>query len=150
MGLPLKEEAWIWYSLVIFVAAARYASRILLFRGDLRKLQIDDFIIAVALCSYTTLIVTINIVAFTESNLLPPGFSEKDLTPDDIAERRFGSKLVLVVEQCQCVTIWAVKVGTPLRNWTRTRPDVIGNHRRQPSFRRALQPHTHLRLKNLC
>ncbi|KAB2573140.1 hypothetical protein BFW01_g4967 [Lasiodiplodia theobromae] len=109
MGLPLKEEAWIWYSLVIFVAAARYASRILLFRGDLRKLQIDDFIIAVALCSYTTLIVTINIVAFTESNLLPPGFDEKDLTPGDIAERRFGSKLVLVVEQCQCVTIWAVK-----------------------------------------
>ncbi|KAL1623760.1 hypothetical protein SLS54_004221 [Diplodia seriata] len=109
MGLPLKEESWIWYSLVIFVAAARFASRILLFRGDLRKLQIDDYIIALALCSYTTLIVTINIVAFTESNLLPPGFDMDSLTPPDVAERRFGSKLVLVVEQCQCVTIWAVK-----------------------------------------
>ncbi|OJD31784.1 family decarboxylase [Diplodia corticola] len=109
MSLSLKEESWIWYSLVIFVAAARFASRILLFRGDLRKLQIDDFIIALALCSYTTLIVTINIVAFTESNLLPPGFDMDSLTPPNVAERRFGSKLVLVVEQCQCVTIWAVK-----------------------------------------
>ncbi|GME49113.1 hypothetical protein GTA08_BOTSDO00745 [Neofusicoccum parvum] len=109
MGLPLKEESWIWYSLVIFVAAARFASRILLFRGDVRKLQVDDWIMACAICSYTTFIVTINIVAFTESNLLPPGFDLDSLTSSDISERRFGSKLVLVVEQCQCVTVWAVK-----------------------------------------
>lgn len=109
MGLPLKEESWIWYSLVVFVACARFASRILLFRGDVRKLQVDDWLMACAICSYTTLIVTINIVAFTESNLLPPGFDLDSLTTDDISERRFGSKLVLVVEQCQCVTVWAVK-----------------------------------------
>ncbi|EKG11135.1 hypothetical protein MPH_11753 [Macrophomina phaseolina MS6] len=109
MGLPLKEESWIWYSLVVFVACARFASRILLFRGDVRKLQIDDWIMACAICSYTTLIVTINIVAFTESNLLPPGFDLDSLTASDVSERRFGSKLVLVVEQCSCMTVWAVK-----------------------------------------
>ncbi|KAF2090359.1 hypothetical protein K490DRAFT_19120, partial [Saccharata proteae CBS 121410] len=106
---PLRVESWIWYSLVVAVACARYTSRILLFRGNLKKLQADDALMLIALCSYTCFIVTINIVAYTNSNLFPPGFDFSTLTPADIRQRRFGSKLVLVVEQCQCVTIWAVK-----------------------------------------
>ena len=49
-----------------------------------------------------------NIVSDTSSNLIDPN----DTTPlddENIKERRFGSKMVLVVEQMQCVTIWLVK-----------------------------------------
>lgn len=73
--------------------------------GSIRKLQPDDWIMLVALCTYTTLIVTINIVANSTTNLLPPHFDLSSLTPDDQAKREFGSKLVLVVEQCQILTV---------------------------------------------
>ena len=63
-----------------------------------------------ALCTYTALIVTINIVADDETNLLPPGFDVKNLTSLEKKERRLGSKLVLVVEQNQIMT------STPPRN----------------------------------
>jgi len=59
---------------------------------------------------YTTLIVTINIVAKSDSNLLPPGFDVSSLTPDQIHDRAYGSKLVLVVEQCQIMTVWCEKL----------------------------------------
>lgn len=63
----------------------------------------------VILCFFTALISTINIVRHTSSNLLPPGFDVDKLGKQDIHERQYGSKLILVVEQCQCVTIWGVK-----------------------------------------
>jgi cytosine/uracil/thiamine/allantoin permease len=69
--------------------------------GSFRKFQADDYLMMVALCFYTTLIATINIVRDTSSNLLPPGFDIGSLTPKDIRERTYGSKLILVVEQCQ-------------------------------------------------
>lgn len=77
--------------------------------GSFRKFQADDWLMAVILCFYTTLIATINIVRNTSSNLLPPGYKVSRLSPSDIREREYGSKLILVVEQCQCVTIWGVK-----------------------------------------
>ena len=61
------------------------------------------------LCFYTVLIATINIVESTSSNLLPPGYDVENMTQEDIDERTLGSKLILVVEQCQIVTIWATK-----------------------------------------
>ncbi|KAL1381951.1 hypothetical protein HDK64DRAFT_56613, partial [Phyllosticta capitalensis] len=109
MGLCLRAESWIWYSCVMVIAIARFVSRTLLFRGDIKRLQIDDWLMFAALCTYTTLLVTINIVATTETNLFPPNFDWDALTSSDIHSRIFGSKLVLVVEQCQCATIWAVK-----------------------------------------
>jgi hypothetical protein len=51
-------------------------------------------------------IVTINIVEHTSSNLLPPGYDIAHMTSQDIAERTLGSKLILVVENCQIITIW--------------------------------------------
>lgn len=59
--------------------------------------------------TYTALIVTINIVSNATTNLLPPGFDVNSLTDADIHKRQYGSKLVLVVEQCQILTTWAVK-----------------------------------------
>ncbi|KAL9081462.1 MAG: hypothetical protein Q9157_000020 [Trypethelium eluteriae] len=64
----------------------------------------DDYVVLLALCTYTVLIVTINIVSDDETNLLPPGFDINSLTKDDIRERKIGSKLVLVVEQTQILT----------------------------------------------
>lgn len=78
--------------------------------GTFRKFQTDDYIMSVVLCFYTTLIVTINIVRNTSSNLLPPNYNFDLLTLQEIKKRAFGSKLILVVEQCQCVTIWGTKI----------------------------------------
>lgn len=58
-----------------------------------------------SLCTYTTLIVTINIVANASTNLLPVGFDASTLTAQDKQKREFGSKLVLVVEECQILTV---------------------------------------------
>ncbi|KAK7544127.1 uncharacterized protein J3D65DRAFT_532906, partial [Phyllosticta citribraziliensis] len=109
MGLCLRAESWIWYSCVMVVAIARFVSRTLLFRGDVKRLQVDDWLMFAALCTYTTLVVTINIVATTETNLFPSGYDYRALPSSEISSRVFGSKLVLVVEQCQCATVWAVK-----------------------------------------
>ena len=57
---------------------------------------------------YSVLIATINIVSRTSSNLIDPD-DNVDLTPDNIHERVFGSKMVLVTEQMQILTIWTVK-----------------------------------------
>jgi len=77
--------------------------------GAFKRFQSDDYIMLGALCFYTTLIATINIVRHTSSNLLPPGYDVDNMTKEDISERTYGSKLILVVEQCQCVTVWAAK-----------------------------------------
>lgn len=77
--------------------------------GSFRRFQADDYCMLLALCFYTTLVATINIVRFKNSNLLPPGYDVNHLAPEDIKEREYGSKLILVVEQCQCCTIWLAK-----------------------------------------
>lgn len=77
--------------------------------GSFNRFQMDDYVMVVVLCFYTTLIATINIVRYTSSNLLPPGYDVNSLSPKDIREREYGSKLILVVEQCQCVTVWGAK-----------------------------------------
>ncbi|KFH48815.1 hypothetical protein ACRE_003600 [Hapsidospora chrysogenum ATCC 11550] len=62
----------------------------------------------VAVATDTVLIVGMNIVAMSSSNLIDPN----DTTPLDaqnIKDRQFGSKMVLVVEQMQCLTIWTIK-----------------------------------------
>lgn len=45
----------------------------------------------------------------TSSNLIPPEDDVSQYTEDEIRDRIFGSKLVLVVEQMQLVTIWLIK-----------------------------------------
>ena len=63
----------------------------------------------VILCFYTVLIATINVVEGTSSNLLPPGYDTENMNQADIEERTFGSKLILVVENCQMLVIWGTK-----------------------------------------
>ena len=48
-------------------------------------------------------------VAKTSSNLIPPGDDVSKYSQAEIRDRIYGSKLVLVVEQMQLLTIWLVK-----------------------------------------
>ncbi|THX79145.1 hypothetical protein D6D04_05318 [Aureobasidium pullulans] len=101
--VPLNVETWIWWSFVVLIS--RYQSL-----GTIRRFQADDYITMVAMCFFTTLIVTINIVAKSDSNLLPPGFDVSTLTAEQVHDREYGSKLVLVVEQSQIMTTWCEKL----------------------------------------
>lgn len=49
-----------------------------------------------------------SIISHTSSNLIDPD-DTTELTPDNIKEREYGSKWVLVVEQMQIITIWSIK-----------------------------------------
>jgi len=61
---------------------------------------------------YTVETVTLNLVGTSESNLLPPGYLDThSFSGSEVSAREYGSKLVLVVEQCQCAVIWLCKAG---------------------------------------
>ncbi|KJK80635.1 hypothetical protein H634G_04875 [Metarhizium anisopliae BRIP 53293] len=107
MSSNIVAESWTWYALVWFVVVCRIISQILL-RGSIKKLRPDDGLILFAMMTYTVLIVSINIVSDTASNLIDPE-DHVVLTPESLRERRFGSKMVLIVEQMQISTVWIVK-----------------------------------------
>lgn len=86
----------------------RILSRTLLF-GTMKKLKVDDYMMVATLVPYTALLVTMNIVANTNSNLIPPNIDVNDFGQQEVDERIYGSKLVVVVEQMQCITIWSLK-----------------------------------------
>jgi hypothetical protein len=108
MAVPLKVESWVWYALGVFLVCCRILSRTLLF-GTIKKLKVDDYMMVATLVPYTALLVTMNIVANTNSNLIPPGMNVNDFTKQQIDDRVYGSKLVVVVEQMQCITVWSLK-----------------------------------------
>jgi hypothetical protein len=84
-------------------------SRTLLFGGP-KGLQYDDWIMGIFVTTcYTVLIVLLNLEASSNSNLLPPGFDISTLTPQNIADREYGSKMVIIVEQMYICLIWACK-----------------------------------------
>lgn len=56
----------------------------------------------------TVLMVGMTIVSRTNSNLIDPD-AHVILTPHEIKEREYGSKMVLVVEQMQMITVWTTK-----------------------------------------
>ena len=57
----------------------------------------------------TILMAVIHIIVHTSSNLIEPGDDVTKFSQAEIEARIYGSKLVLVVEQMQCCTIWLVK-----------------------------------------
>ena len=106
--LSLKIESYIWYGCCVALVACRILSRTLLF-GTIKSLKVDDWLMILTLAPYTVLIVTINIVTNTSSNLIAPGEDVNTFSQADRDERIYGSKLILVVEQMQCCTVWLVK-----------------------------------------
>jgi hypothetical protein len=57
----------------------------------------------------TVLMGAMHVVVRSSSNLIAPGEDFTRFSADEIQRRIYGSKLVLVVEQMQCCTIWFVK-----------------------------------------
>lgn len=106
--LSLVGESWTWYGLTWAIVIVRMASRRILL-GSFRKLQLDDVLMLIAMLTDTVLIIAMNIVSKSSSNLLYPGEDISQFSSDEIDKRIFGSKMVLVVEQMQCITIWLVK-----------------------------------------
>jgi hypothetical protein len=84
-------------------------SRALLF-GSPKGLQCDDWIMGCFITAcYTVLTIMSSLETKAQSNLLPPGFDVTNLTPKEVADREYGSKIVIVVEQLQIAVIWACK-----------------------------------------
>jgi len=76
-----------------------------------------------------------NIISHTNSNLIDPN-EPATFTPEDISQRRFGSKMVLVSEQMQILTIWTVKACLLLMYHRLT---CVNTHRmRSPMTSKAL------------
>ncbi|KAF4971971.1 hypothetical protein FZEAL_9709 [Fusarium zealandicum] len=100
-------EIWTWYALTWVIVICRMISRRMLL-GSLKKLQVEDYLMLFAMITDTVLMVGMGIVSHTSSNLMDPN-EPNELTAESIKERVLGSKLVLVVEQMQIITIWAMK-----------------------------------------
>lgn len=56
-------------------------------------------------CTYTALIVIINIVAVSDTNLINPADGTIQFTPDVVEARSYGSKMVVASEQMQLITV---------------------------------------------
>ncbi|KAF7877609.1 hypothetical protein EAF04_001281 [Stromatinia cepivora] len=103
----LVVESAIWYPFVIIIVILRYISRWVQL-GSIKNYQVQDYLMFVVFLFYTTLVVFTNIVYDFDTNLILPSDIPK-LTPESIASRIKGSKLVLVVEQSMIMTIWGGK-----------------------------------------
>jgi hypothetical protein len=72
-------------------------------------LQLDDYLIMLAMVTDTVTMSVMHVVSTTSSNLIEPGVDVSTFSQNEIDHRVLGSKLVLVVEQMQCITVWLVK-----------------------------------------
>ncbi|KAH7201531.1 hypothetical protein DER44DRAFT_812272 [Fusarium oxysporum] len=103
----LDAEMWAWYSLTVIVVFARMASRRMLL-GSFKRMLADDYLMAVTMITYTALLAIVSVLTRTPTNLINPD-DHIVLTPEDIKLREYGSKLVLVTEHMQMITLWGVK-----------------------------------------
>jgi hypothetical protein len=77
---------------------------------SIKSLQYDDWIMGTFVtAAYTALIVCANKYVKAQSNLFSLGFDVGALSDDELSRRRYGSKMVVVVEQTQIAVIWACK-----------------------------------------
>ncbi|KAF4455191.1 hypothetical protein F53441_2429 [Fusarium austroafricanum] len=105
--VSLDAEIWAWYALTLIVVVARMASRRMLL-GSFKRMLADDYLMALTTVTYTILLAIVSVLSRTPTNLINPDDHIK-LTPEDIKLREYGSKLVLVTEHMQMITIWGVK-----------------------------------------
>ena len=59
-------------------------------------------------CTFTGIIIATNQVSQNLSNYLPPGMAES-FTPEQRDNAIYGSKMVVVLEQCMLATTWLIK-----------------------------------------
>ncbi|KAF1929941.1 uncharacterized protein M421DRAFT_91159 [Didymella exigua CBS 183.55] len=109
MATPFSRESWIWYICGIGMIIARLIARRILFRST-RGLQLDDWIMGVLVSTtYTVLMVVSNRWFKAGSNLEHPNYSFSALSDDQLSQRVYGSKMMIVTEQMQVSVIWACK-----------------------------------------
>ncbi|KAF2118293.1 hypothetical protein BDV96DRAFT_381896 [Lophiotrema nucula] len=104
----LEPESAIWYAFCWTVVSTRLLSR-RLHLGSWKELQLDDYLIVGAMCTDTVLMAVMHIIIHTSSNLIAPTDDPSRFSAAEINHRVYGSKLVLVVEQMQILTVWLVK-----------------------------------------
>ncbi|KAH7183190.1 uncharacterized protein B0J16DRAFT_373705 [Fusarium flagelliforme] len=103
----LDTEMWAWYALTLIVVIFRMTSRRMLL-GSFKGMLADDYLMALTMITYTALLAVVSVLGHTPTNLIDPSLNLK-LTPEDIKIREYGSKLVLVTEHMQMITLWGVK-----------------------------------------
>jgi hypothetical protein len=54
------------------------------------------------------MLIVVHILSYTPTNLINPE-DHIIITPEEIPLRQYGSKLVIVTEQTQMMTVWATK-----------------------------------------
>ncbi|KAI0154709.1 hypothetical protein GGR57DRAFT_109049 [Xylariaceae sp. FL1272] len=107
MAVSLGAESSIWFGITLVLIIVRVFSRKIL-TGSFLKLKADDFLMFAAFASDTAFFVAINLLAYTNTNLIDPDHP-LTLTPEDIEERTWGSKLAILTEHMQILTIWFTK-----------------------------------------
>ncbi|KAF7589529.1 hypothetical protein BBP40_004194 [Aspergillus hancockii] len=81
----------------------------------------DDYIMSVTFGIYTTLLILINISSQYDTNLFPPEeLSRITANPTDVANRIYGSKVVIGLEQCMLLSTWGVKTCLVAMYWKLT------------------------------
>ncbi|QDS72931.1 hypothetical protein FKW77_008134 [Venturia effusa] len=124
----LARNTWIMYAIGMSIVSLRFYSQIR--RSGIRGFKADDYVMVVAVMFYTILVISLNvIVAGGGSNLFRP---EEFLTftPEDIKERIFGSKVVVISEQAMLNVIYTLKAcllimyfrltnGTTFKKWVK-------------------------------
>ena len=110
----LDVESWSMYAVGMVIVALRMCVLSLTFAlcmltslpsfarfryAGWKKFYADDYIIIISAGLYTGLVVSLNVISDGGgSNLYPPG-TDETFTPQDIKDRIYGSKIVLVSEQ---------------------------------------------------
>ncbi|RMZ90217.1 hypothetical protein DV736_g2543, partial [Chaetothyriales sp. CBS 134916] len=113
-----KVESYIWLSVVVCIVIGRFIARIWHFKS-VKQLQIEDGLMLFLTCLYIILIIFLNIDLTVSTNLIDPEHPV-ELTPKEIKKRTWGSKTVLLVEQCMCAIQWGTKACLLFLYWRLT------------------------------
>ncbi|KAF2152344.1 hypothetical protein K461DRAFT_327886 [Myriangium duriaei CBS 260.36] len=103
--------SWTWFGIVDLVVILRLVARYMHLGCSIKSLQLDDWLMFPILAAYATLIRFLNIAAVTPTNLFTPGTDPSTFSPKDYATRVWGSKVVVIIEQCQSFVLWSSKAA---------------------------------------
>ncbi|KAL2802096.1 hypothetical protein BJX63DRAFT_133981 [Aspergillus granulosus] len=116
----LLVEAVVFWSIGFVIYVGRIIARCIS-NGGIRHLQVDDYIMTATFAVYTTLLVLIRVSAEYATNLFPESDRESILAdPQDVANRIYGSKIVIGLEQCMLISTWGVKTCLVAMYWKLT------------------------------
>ncbi|KAF2097798.1 hypothetical protein NA57DRAFT_13344, partial [Rhizodiscina lignyota] len=104
----LRESIAFWaVGLVLLVG--RLESRAILHKSW-KKLRADDYMMIATFCFYTTLLVLLQFSSRYATNEVDPSELPTILAdPKEVADRVYGSKIVVGSNQCYLLTLWGVK-----------------------------------------